>query len=70
VRPTTSAPFELFAKREINALSTKVGILRGELGIVRCTLNSLLTALGDCWEASEIIDLIARIDGVLEESKR
>jgi hypothetical protein len=63
--PNTARPYELFAQREMNALSTKVGILRAELGIVRCTLKSLLTALGDCWEASEIVDLIARIDDVL-----
>jgi prefoldin subunit 5 len=67
---TNTKPFGHYAQREMNRLAVKVGILRAELSIVRCTLNSLLTALGDCREASEIIDLIARIDGVLEESKR
>lgn len=60
----TNRPYEYYAQKELNALATKVGILRAELGIVRCTLKSLLPTIHS-WEYEELRDLIARIDDVL-----
>lgn len=71
----TSRPYEYYAQREMNtlaamngALSTKNGILRAELQIIRCTLSAMQPSIDD-WQRDELRDLISRIDDVLEESK-
>jgi hypothetical protein len=66
VSTITSRPYELFAQREMNTLATKIGILRAELGIVRCTLSAMQPSIDD-WQRDELRILISRIDGVLEE---
>jgi hypothetical protein len=64
--PNTTAPYEMYAQREMNALATKIGTLRAELQIVRCTLSALQPSIDD-WQKDELRILIARIDDVLEE---
>ena len=64
VTAPASASYEVAVQRQMIDMAHESGRLRGELRVVRITLNAILLRM-EGWRADELRGLIERIDIVL-----